>query len=167
MRLENDEGLPWTASTDLGWIVLLVALTCGTALIALSIYLALWIYTKGRSILPLVYFVLSAIFGFAGIVLSHWARLESITDILASVDSILWIAATFSLRHEIVKHYRESEKWEIRIGPWFTLFFSSVYINYRLNPFSFTPPPKDTLISLNLSTATNSVKSANSAKIDQ
>ena len=62
MRLENDEGLPWTASTDLGWIVLLVALTCGTALIALSIYLALWIYTKGRSILPLVYFVLSAIF---------------------------------------------------------------------------------------------------------
>ena len=167
MTLENEEGLPWTAATGLGWIVLLVALTCGAALVALSIYLALWIYTKGRSILPLLYFVLSAIFGLAGIALAHWARTVYITDTLAMFDSVLWIAATFSLRHEIMKHYREFEGWEISIGPWFTLFFSSIYINYCLNPFSFTPPPKNTVISLNLSTAANSVKPASSAKIDQ
>ena len=166
MRLENDEGLPWTASTGLGLIVLLIALTCGTALIALSIYLSLWIYTKGRSILPLCGFVLSVIFGFAGIALAHWTKCANIPDALATFDSVLWIAATFSLRHEIMKHYREYEGREIWIGPWFTLFFSSVYINYCLNPFSFTPAPKNTVISLNLSTPANSVKPASSAKID-
>jgi hypothetical protein len=49
----------------------------------------------------------------------------------------MWIAAAFTLRHEIRRYYREKEGWEIEIGPFFTFFFSVLYINYCLNPITF------------------------------
>ena len=160
MRLEDEKGFPWTASAGLGWMVLLVGLSFGLVVPALSIYLALWIYTKGRSILPLLGFTLIIGPDLALAAFDHWHKFAFTSDILAITETLIWIASTFLLRREIIRYYRESEGWEISIGPWFTLFFSSLYINYCLNPVTLSDH-KNTVTSLNLQQAPTS------AKIDQ
>jgi MFS family permease len=147
-QLEDDYGRPWTASASLGWLTLLAVLTCGIAAPLLGIYLSLWIRRKGRSIWPLAFFS----FPFASFVISyplgsilpHSFRL---TDLLG-FSSILWIAGAFSLRHEIQRYYREKEGWEIEIGPFFTFFFSVLYINYCLNPVTFKEKNPTTTLNL-------------------
>jgi hypothetical protein len=149
ISLEDKEGLPWTASTGLGWIVLIVALTSGTALLALALYLALWIRSKGRSALPMYgfTFVLASIPVY--FTLEHFS--PNATDATATAVSIVWLISTFALRHQIVRHFKESEGWDISIGLFFTFCFSVIYINYRLNPLTFTR--ENTVTSLNLSTS--------------
>ncbi len=143
-RLENDEGLPWTASTHFGWIVLIVVLTSGTAAYLLSLYLAVWIRSKGRSALPL--------YGFAIVMLAipaeTFASTSSWAEVAITVLSIIWIAAGFSLRHEIRRHFWESKGWDVEIGAVLTFFLSFLYINYCLNPITFDH--KDTVTSLSL-----------------
>ena len=147
-KLEDDYGRPWTASASLGWLTLLAVLTCGIAAPLLGIYLSLWIRRKGGSIWPLVFFSLpfaSFVIGYPlGGVLPHSFRF---TDLLGFVG-ILWIAGAFSLRHEIKRYYKEKEGWDIEIGPFFTFFFSVVYINYCLNPVTFRE--RDPATTLNL-----------------
>jgi hypothetical protein len=150
MQLEDENGLPWTASTGLSWIVLIVVLTSGIALVALSLYLALWIYTKSRSALSLAGFALSALLDCMIAALDHWHVLSSLSTTLVIIDTLVWIASAYLLRYQIQKYYRESEGWEPQIGPWLTLFFSSIYINYCLNPVILSGG-KDTVTSLNLS----------------
>jgi hypothetical protein len=65
------------------------------------------------------------------------------------LPTTLWIVAAFSLRRQILDHFKESEGWNPGIGPVLTFFFSALYINYCLNPISV--PHKDTITSLNLS----------------
>jgi len=149
MRLEDKDGYPWTAATGLGWMVLIVVLSSGTALVALSLYLALWIYTRGRSVLPLAGFALTVLLGCMIAALDHWHILSPVANSLAILDTLLWVGSTFLLRYEIKKYYREREGWNIEIGPWLTLFYSSIYINYCLNPVTLSDG-KDTVISLNL-----------------
>jgi hypothetical protein len=62
---------------------------------------------------------------------------------------LLWIAGAFSLRHEIQRYYREKEGWEIEIRPFFTFFFSVLYINYCLNPITLAD--REAATTLNLS----------------
>lgn len=147
-QLEDDYGRPWTASASLGWLTLITVLTCGIAAPLLGIYLSLWIRRKGRSIWPLVFFSLP----FASFVISY--PLGSvlppsfrITD-LVGFAPLMWIAGTFSLRHEIQRFYREKEGWNIEIGPFFTFVFSVLYINYCLNPL--TLKERDPATTLNL-----------------
>jgi hypothetical protein len=157
MRLENDEGLPWTAATGIGWIVLIVVLTLGVGCVLLSMYLALWIRGKGRSSLPLIGFLLSASCILPDISWLHLHVSSNVADGLAAIDTVLWIASIFYLRHEIVAYYRESEGWNIGIGPWLTFFFSSIYINYCLNPVTIYGG-RNTITSLNLSSSVDSAK---------
>jgi len=139
---------------SIGWMVLLAGLTFGISLLGLSIYLALWIYTKGRSILPLLGFTLIVISDAVIAAFDHWHKLTFASNTLAIVESLVWVGCTFLLRHEIIRHYRESEGWEIGIGPWLTLFFSSLYINYCLNPVTLFDNKK-TVTSLNLEQPVN------------
>jgi hypothetical protein len=150
MRLEDKNGLPWTASTGLGWIVLIVVLSSGIALIALSLYLALWIFTKSRSALALAGFAITVLFDCAISALDHWHVFSSASTSLAIIDTLVWIGSTFLLRHAIREYYRAREGWEPEIGPWLTFFFSSIYINYCLNPVTLSDG-KGTVTSLNLS----------------
>jgi hypothetical protein len=60
----------------------------------------------------------------------------------------MWIAGAFSLRYEIRRYYREQEGWEIEIGPFFTLFFSVLYINYCLNPVTLKERGATTTLNL-------------------
>lgn len=143
-RLENDEGLPWTASTRFGWIVFLVVLTSGVAAYLLSLYLALWIRSKGRSALPLYGFALVMF----AIPIETFAHGSSWAEAVLTVLSLVWIAASFSLRHEIKAYFWKSEEWDIQIGYTLTLFLSSMYINYCLNPVTFKD--EEAMTSLNL-----------------
>jgi hypothetical protein len=145
MRLEDKNGLPWTASTGLGWIVLLAVLTIGWANIALSLYLAIWIWSKGRSIIPLVGFFLSLLCLIPEIFLS-----ASLGKSIVCIDKIFWFGAIFWLRHEVQAYFREREGWEPEISPWLTFFFSSIYINYCLNPVTLSDG-RGSVTSLNLS----------------
>jgi hypothetical protein len=156
MNLEDKDGLPWTASMGLGWIVLLLVLTVGIAYTALSIYLALWICTKGRSAMPLVCFSIITLLEFLCIPLAHTHWFATIADPLAILSTILWIGATFYLRNEIMTYYRKSEGWDISIGPWLTLMFSTPYINYCLNPITISDG-RNTFTSLNLDSSPSKI----------
>ena len=149
MKLENKEGLPWTASTSLGWMVLIVALTSGAALIALAIYLALWIRSKGRSAMPLYLLALMLICSLATLTLDHITPASLVADMFVYLGAIIWIVAIYSLRQQILNHFKESEGWNLGIGPVLTFFFSSLYINYCLNPVALSQ--NNTITSLNLS----------------
>jgi hypothetical protein len=149
VTLEDKDGFPWTASTGLGWIVLIVAFTSGAAALALGLYLALWIWSKGRSAFPLC--------GFAFVTISFplcFVLHATAADILATVAAVLWLVSTFALRREIMDYFRESEGWNITIGPFFTLLWSVVYINYCINPLTFDHSAKGP-ISLNLGAKSN------------
>ena len=151
MRLENEEGLPWTAATSLSWIVLIVALTSGTALIALSLYLSLWIRSKGRSALPLYGFVLASVACVTELGLKRLHLAPGFASAISLLAVILWFGATYWLRYEIRRHYKETEGWEPQIGPFFTFLFSAIYINYCLNRFDLGSSEHEPPTSLNLS----------------
>jgi hypothetical protein len=145
-QLEDAYGRPWTASANLGWLTLLAVLTCGIAAPILGIYLSLWIRRKGRSVWPLVFFSLpfaSFAIGFVSVLPLSFR----LTDLIGFIP-LMWIAGAFSLRYEIRHYYREQEGWEIEIGPFFTFFFSVLYINYCLNPVTFQE--RDPTTTLNL-----------------
>jgi hypothetical protein len=134
-KLEDDYGRPWTASASLGWLTLIAVLTCGIAAPLLGIYLSLWIRRKGGSIWPLVFFSLpfaSFAIGFVSVLPASFR----LTDLIGFVP-MMWIAGAFSLRYEIKRYYKQREGWDIEIGPFFTFFFSVLYINYCLNPVTF------------------------------
>jgi hypothetical protein len=101
--------------------------------LALGIYLALWIQSKGRSALPLLGF-LSVVFATVlDKILGHFSMTLPFSDIAGILVVFVWIGSTYALRHEIKRYYKEAEGWEIEIGPVFTFLFSVVYINYCLN----------------------------------
>jgi hypothetical protein len=134
-KLEDDYGRPWTASASLGWLTLIAVLTCGIAAPLLGIYLSLWIRRKGGSIWPLVFFSLpfaSFAIGFVSVLPASFR----LTDLIG-FGPMMWIAGAFSLRYEIKRYYKQREGWDIEIGPFFTFFFSVLYINYCLNPVTF------------------------------
>jgi hypothetical protein len=148
LKLEDEDGRPWTASTNFGWITLVVVLTFGTAAVLLGLYLSLWIRSKGRALWPLIGFMTVAASAGLLFVLSHISPQQSIPGVIDNFVAFSGVAATFSLRHEIQRYYKESENWRIDIGPFFTLFFSVIYINYCLNPL--TLPERNPTTSLNL-----------------
>jgi MFS family permease len=145
-RLEDDYGRPWTASANLAWLTVVAVLTCGIAAPILGIYLSLWIRRKGGSIWALVFFALP----FASFAIGFVSPLPVsflLTDLIGFIP-MMWIAGAFFLRYEIRRYYREKEGWDIEIGPFFTFFFSVLYINYCLNPLTFKE--RDAVTTLNL-----------------
>ena len=147
-QLEDQYGRPWTASASLAWLTLLAVLTCGIAAPLLGIYLSLWIRRKGGSIWPLVFFSLP----FASFVISFpFGSIMPQSFLFADLTGfagLLWIAGAFSLRYEIKRYYKEKEGWDIEIRPFFTFFFSVLYINYCLNPVTFQERGSPTTLNL-------------------
>jgi hypothetical protein len=82
--------------------------------------------------------------------IEHFA--PNATDATATVLTLVWLISTFALRHQIVRHFKESEGWFISIGPVFTFLFSVIYVNYCLNPITLSRG--NTVTSLNLSSST-------------
>jgi hypothetical protein len=149
-KLEDEYGRPWTASANLGWLTLAAVLTFGMAAPLLGVYLSLWIRSKGRSLAPLVRFslCLASFLGLPFTLLGHPVLMVTLENAASTMWVVLWIAAPFTLRHEIRRYYKEREGWDIEIGPFFTLFFSALYINYCLNPITFSE--RDPATTLNL-----------------
>jgi hypothetical protein len=153
LSLEDGDGRPWTASAPLGWIVLITALSFGAGAVVLGLYLSLWIRSKGRSSLPLYGYLSVAGAMLAGNVIDRLGLATRLFDqfsMLASLLlSIIWIACTYYLRNQIQRYYRENEGWEIEIGPFFTLLFSTIYINYCLGPVTLSEKEPVTSLDLN------------------
>jgi len=129
-KLENSDGLPWTASIGRGWLFLIVLLTAGLAQIALGIYLALWIRSKGRSALPLLGFVAVPAAG----LLPEGNPGSTYVTIGALSLWVILLASIFGLRHEIRRYFREAKGIDQRISPVFTFLLGPAYLNYCLNP---------------------------------
>ena len=156
MTFEKEEGLPWTASIQAKWIVFWVVLSSGIALIALGIYLSLWIRRKGRSLAPLIAFSLTALCALLDIAMLYREPRSPWGNYLGMIGSVLFLAAPFLLRHEIQVHFRETEGWEPNISPFFTFLLSALYINYRLNPILLAQERASA--TLNIANPTNSAK---------
>jgi hypothetical protein len=148
IKLEDEYGRPWTASANLGWLTLIAVLTLGFAAPLLGVYLSLWIWSKGRSAWPLICFSLCIIsflpLPFVLLELHH----SILVDVLSDLGSILWIVAPFTLRYEIQRYYKEAEGWEIEIGKFWTFLWSALYINYCLNPLTFSERDSPTTLDL-------------------
>jgi hypothetical protein len=148
MTFEDKDGFPWTASVGLGWIVLILALTSGTAALFLGIYLSLWIRLKGRSVLPLYCYILVAAFGVV-LLLPFRIVHPLVWDSIDTLVGVLWLVAAFFLRREIQLDAR-SRGYEIELGVIMTLLFSVVYLNYCLNPVTLFDSKNAAPTSLNL-----------------
>ncbi len=144
MLLEDEDGYPWTASIHIFWMVLLAFLTGGAIVFLLGIYLSLWIRGRGRSWLPTFCFASSILL----ITCSIAMRGSRVGEDAYFVGTLLLIAGSFSLRHEIQRHFRTREGWTPFIHPFWTFGFCSVYINYCLT--ADRRPRPDTLVSLGL-----------------
>jgi len=153
MTLGEQYGRPWTASAHWGWYVLLTVGTGGLAAFALGLYLSIWIYRKGRSIFPTLCYgfltltTLTAYLPWKGHTPTP-AWTETIGQGLSYAAGIALLAGPFLLRHEIQNYFKQVEGWDIEIGPFFTLIFSSIYINYCLGPV--TLPERNPLTTLDL-----------------
>lgn len=97
--------------------------------------------------MPLYGFVFDLIFSIVPFFFPHMHA--TAMDVIALLDLIVWVISIYLLRSEIQKHFRESERWDVSISPILTFFFSSLYINYCLNPVTLSH--KNTVTSLNLS----------------
>jgi len=148
MRLEDKNGFPWTASIGIGWIILIVIVFSGAGYVLLSVYLALWIGYKSRSFGSLIGFGISMLAACVANAFNSWHRHDIVVMWLEPLGVLLFVGSTFLLRAEIIRYYRQSEGWNIEIGPFLTLFFGAFYINWCLNPATLTQ--KDTVTSLNL-----------------
>jgi hypothetical protein len=147
IKLEDEYGHPWTAAANLGWLTLIAVMTCGIAAPLLGIYLSLWIWSKGRSAWPLICFSLASFVCILTFTLGKLTH-PGLVDDVDVLGGILWVIASFSLRHEIQRYYKEREGWKIEIGPFFTFCFSALYINYCLNPMAISE--RGTLTTLDL-----------------
>jgi hypothetical protein len=148
ITLEDKDGRPWTASANLGWIVLIVVISSGIAFFGLAIYLAIWIWRKSRSSLPLIGFLFVIVSLLLVFPLRYFSAPAWLGDDIYTLVAIVWIAVIFFLRHEIKHYYKEVEGWDIEIGPFFTLFFSVIYINYCLNPITLSEGNPTTSLNL-------------------
>jgi hypothetical protein len=149
MRLEDEEGYPWTARPAVEWL-LLAALFLTSCLIVfpLGIYLSLWIHRKGRSNLPLQLFTLSTAFLPIALALGHWLPQSIITSGAVLTCWLLLCTASLLLQHEIQAHFQATEGWQPAMNSGLTIIGSAFYINHRLVPDRLSVP--DTLQSLNL-----------------
>ena len=57
---------------------------------------------------------------------------SSIIELLAVASSLGIIVATFVMRAELLRHYREREQFPLSLGPFMTFFFGFIYFQYHL-----------------------------------
>ncbi len=131
--LEDKHGVPWTARAGIVPMILFVLVTLGIGPVLLAIYLALWTGRRRGTWLPLACFLsFCAITYISTFVIKH-AVLSGIMDALILLSPLLWIGGNFLIREEILKDARE-HGIERHISPPLTFFFSSLYLNFCLNP---------------------------------
>ena len=123
LNLEDSDGRPWTASTNLGWMTLIVVLTFGAAAVFVALYLSLWIRSKGPSLWPLIGFIIAVAGCGLLFILGNISPHPGIADVIDNLVAVSWVAATFSLRHEIQRYYKSPKTGRSILGR-FSLFSS-------------------------------------------
>jgi len=148
MNLSDSDGYPRTAVIRLGWMFLAFLASSGLLLIALSVFLALWIRQKGRSPFPLYGFGASACAFAIVLILEQIHQFSSIANGICIGAGCIYILSSLGLRAEIVRHYKEQINWNPEFNILWTVLFSSVYLNNGLSPDRI--PVANEMTSLNL-----------------
>ena len=148
MNLSDVDGYPRTAIIRLPWMFVAFLASSGLVLFALAIYLATWIWQKGRSPLPLYGFIASAAASGTAVLLEQFHRPSSFGDALSIVAGCIYVLCSLVLRSEISRHHKEQLNWNPDFNILWTVLFSSVYLNDCLSPDRV--PVANEMTSLNL-----------------
>jgi hypothetical protein len=133
----DDRGLPWTIRLSLGWTIILALFSAGLLAVPLGLYLAYWVRTRqGRSAAFWCYLVVGVI-SILGLVVPK--TFDLYVDPIASIGFIVFMAASFVLRAEIISLYQRSWGISLPINRLLTFFFSSVYLNYSVPDLPVAP----------------------------
>ncbi len=150
--LEDKHGMPWTANAGPVWMTLFVLVTIGLGPVLLALYLGLWIGLRRRTWLPFTCFLTFSLVAVLSYFAVEHAILSGIMDALILMSPFIWIGGNFLLREEILKDGLD-QGLHRDVSRLHTLFLSSLYLNYCLNPHTSTaekrhlPPLKLTDIS--------------------
>ena len=133
LRLFDSDGLPWTAHLSLGWILFLVLVTGGLAVIPVALYLGVWLRVKTGSILVLARYALFTT-SLTVLFLSDSMNGLAFADSAALLTIALWFAGALIRRKQISRLYsrREGSDFSLNLLP--TLLFGAWYLNYRIRP---------------------------------
>lgn len=62
----------------------------------------------------------------------NWVPWQDLSTVVSIGTVVLWIAASFILRRELMLYYASPEGGELEIKPLWTALFSVYYLNYCL-----------------------------------
>jgi hypothetical protein len=131
-----------------GWAVVSVVLafsTSGVLFVPLGLYLAYWVRTRrGRSSAFWCYVIVIAISALAllvqrTLVLYRYPVGTSFFVLIGAAWLISLVAAPLLLRAELISLYRRSQGIDLKINPFLTILFSSVYLNYHVLDIPVAP----------------------------
>lgn len=129
----DEEGMPRTVGLSLGWTIFLALFSCGLLFLPLGLYLAYWVREKrGRSVALWGYAILAAICLFEYADAFPGFHSSALAIAAMAISFLCLIGSPLILRSEIISLYRRSYGLDLRINPWLTVFFSSIYLNYCL-----------------------------------
>jgi hypothetical protein len=138
MFFERD-GLPFTARISWGWYLALIAISFGWAAAALGLYLGLWIRSKRKRGIAVYVFAVIAVVVLIAVIPDRMLPIALPWDGIITGVAVLWYIGTFSLRHEILRFYAETQRSVPRISIIWTALFSVVYLNWCLSLTSPDP----------------------------
>ena len=122
-RLFDSYGLPWTSRLSWYWLYLLTVFTGFGFALLLGIYLGLWLRSKGKGISVLLVSLALTVLCVSLFFLPdqpHHAE-----SIFFNTALILWFAAAYLSRQQVISYYSEREGSPFKINPILAGFFRS------------------------------------------
>ncbi|TLU67224.1 DUF4234 domain-containing protein [Thalassotalea litorea] len=120
------------------WVALLAIFTFG-------IYTFFWLYNRSvkanayskqrKAVLPAVYAVIGStlVMWFGPFLIANEETMSIVTILTYLVYIPAWLVAIFSLRGAVRDVINQSSDHEVHLGGVMTFFFSSIYIQYKIN----------------------------------
>jgi hypothetical protein len=141
--LFNSDGLPWTSRLAWGWLLAWIGGILFVLTPLIGMYLGLWLKTKRRSALVFsMYSTLTILWlGLFFVPFPEQGRFSSLGTLLAVSTFVLWFAAAFTLRHEVMRYYSTREGIPFPLNPVLTAIFAAWYVGGHLRadfPFDET-----------------------------
>ena len=126
-RLFDSYGLPWTSRLSWYWLYLITVFTSFGFALLLGIYLGLWLRSKGKGISVLLLSItMTALFV---LLLFLPSQLHHAESIVFNTIVLLWFAAEYLSRQQVISYYSEREGLPFKINPILAGILSVWYIS--------------------------------------
>jgi len=132
-RVVDSYGVPWSARLSLGGTIVVALLTWPIAGPLLGLYLGIWLVAKRRAPWTLLAFLALLASLFAWYIPGVPHELTTVLACCAAAPA-LWFIGAFTLRHQVMKLYREVDRTDLTLSYLFTALFGVWYVNYQLRP---------------------------------